>query len=323
MEKYLGLIIFLLIFAAVLTATSFGLRLLEANRKKKVQNLLRTASGEDAPDPNLLVKTPEQQRTPLIPFLAELPIYKHLESTLAQGAVEWSPVALMAMMAVGAAAGIVLGYQVGIPVFRESFMAGLALFLGALPYVWVRYKRMKRLRKFEDQFPEALDFLARSMRAGHAFTVSLEMMAAESPDPVGIEFRRLFHEQNLGSPLPVAMRNLAERVPLLDVRFFVSAVLLQRETGGNLAEILTKLGYLIRERFRLKGQVRAVSAHGRMTALVLTVMPFITGALLMLIAPSYLKSMAADPDGKYIIIGAFLNMLLGYWWMKVIINIKV
>ncbi len=321
MYKYLGLIIFLLIFATMLAATSFALKFVEASRKKKVHGLLKSASGEDAPDPHILVNTGEKPGAPA--FLSQLPVYKHLESTLAQGAVNLSPAALMAMMAIGVIAGAFLGFRVAIPVFREFTMAGLALLLGALPYVWVRHKRTKRLRKFEEQFPEALDFLARSMRAGHAFSVSLEMMAAESPDPVGIEFRRLFHEQNLGSPLPAAMRNLAERVPLLDVRFFVSAVLMQRETGGNLAEILTKLGYLIRERFRLKGQVRAVSAHGRMTALVLSMMPFVTAGLLTLIAPSYLSSMAADSDGKYLIVGAVVNMLLGYWWMKVIINIKV
>jgi tight adherence protein B len=176
---------------------------------------------------------------------------------------------------------------------------------------------------FEEQFPEALDFLSRSMRAGHAFSVSLEMMADESPEPLGIEFRQVFNEQNLGAPIDVALKNLATRVPLLDVRFFVSAVLLQRETGGNLAEILGQLSKVIRERFQLKGKVKAVSAHGRITALILCVMPLITMMLLSVIAPTYLASMAGDYHGKLLIVGAICGQILGYLWMRKIVNIKV
>jgi tight adherence protein B len=143
-----------------------------------------------------------------------------------------------------------------------------ALTFGVLHYVFVRKKRAKRLDQLEEQFPEALDFLARSMRAGHAFSISLEMIGEELPDPLGQEFRTLFNEQNLGAPLDVALRNFTNRVPLLDCRFFTSSVLLQKQTGGNLSEILARLAYVIRERFRLKGQVKAASAHGRMTATI-------------------------------------------------------
>ena len=154
--------------------------------------------------------------------------------------------------------------------------------LGSLPYFYLRIKRAKRIAAFEEQLPEALDFLARSMRAGHAFSISLEMLGQESPDPLGQEFRVLFNEQNLGAPIDVALANFAGRVPLLDVRLFVSSVLLQRQTGGNLSEILIRLAYLIRERFQLKRQVKAASAHGRMTAAMLTILP-----LVMMIAPAY------------------------------------
>ena len=133
----------------------------------------------------------------------------------------------------------------------------LALTLGSLPYLYVKHKRKKRLWRLEEQFPEALDFLARSMRAGHAFSISLEMLGEELEDPLGMEFRALFNEQNLGAPLDIALRNFGERVPLLDARFFTSSVLLQKQTGGNLSEILSRLAYVIRERFRLKGQVKA------------------------------------------------------------------
>jgi tight adherence protein B len=200
---------------------------------------------------------------------------------------------------------------------------GLGVAFAALPLLYVNFKRNQRMRAFEEQFPEALDFLARSMRAGHAFSVSLEMMGEETPDPLGQEFRVLFNEQNLGAPLDVALKNLAVRVPLLDVRFFVSSVMLQRQTGGNLSEILSRLAYVIRERFRLKGQVRAASAHGRITAAILTAMPMVVAVAMMFVAPDYLPAMAKDPDGKWLLLGAVLAQLIGYYCMKRIIDIKV
>jgi tight adherence protein B len=192
-----------------------------------------------------------------------------------------------------------------------------------IPYLFVLKKRSSRFNQFEEQFPDALDFLARSMRAGHAFSISLEMLSEESPEPLGLEFRTLFNELNLGAPLDSALTNLTERMPLIDVRFFASSVMLQKQTGGNLSEILMRLAYVIRERFRLKGQVKAVSAHGRMTAIILTVMPIVTMLALLLVAPGYLQSMAADQDGKYLIIAAITAQFLGYYFIQRIIKIKV
>jgi len=193
----------------------------------------------------------------------------------------------------------------------------------SLPYLFVRFKRNRRFAMFEEQFPEALDFLARSMRAGHAFSVSLEMLGNESPDPIGQEFRTLFNEQNLGAPLDVAFANMLRRYPLVDVRFFVSSVMLQKQTGGNLSEILVRLSYVIRERFRLKGQVKAASAHGRLTATILTVMPICLMFAMFFVAPGYLQGMANDPDGKYLILAALVAQLLGYYFIRKIIRIKV
>jgi tight adherence protein B len=199
----------------------------------------------------------------------------------------------------------------------------LALFFGSIPYLVVRAKRKKRLATLEEQFPESLDFLARSMRAGHAFSISLEMLGEEMADPLGQEFRALFNEQNLGAPIDIALRNFTTRVPLLDVRFFTSSVLLQKQTGGNLSEILSRLAYVIRERFRLKGQVKAASAHGRLTATILTLLPVGTMLALLFVAPGYLQGMAEDPDGKYMIGGAIGAQILGNFFIKKIINIKV
>jgi tight adherence protein B len=161
------------------------------------------------------------------------------------------------------------------------------------------------------------------MRAGHAFSISMDMLGQELEDPLGQEFRGLFNEQNLGAPLDIALRNFAVRVPLLDARFFTTSVLLQKQTGGNLSEILTRLAYIIRERFRLRGQVKAASAHGRMTAGILTVLPIATMVGLLLVAPGYLQGMAADPDGKKLIGGAIVAQVLGRFFITRIIDIKV
>jgi len=149
------------------------------------------------------------------------------------------------------------------------------------------------------------------------------MLGQELEDPLGQEFRGLFNEQNLGAPIDVALRNFATRVPLMDARFFTTSVLLQKQTGGNLSEILARLAYIIRERFRLRGQVKAASAHGRLTATILTVLPIATMVGMMLVAPSYLQGMAATEDGKKLIAGAIIAQVLGKYFINKIIAIKV
>ncbi len=317
-------VIFIFLFALVLLIVSAGLRYLEAERKRKVTSLLRTATGETPlPDARILSEAAEEEGPGIGTTLSQLPVLKGLQRQIWQAGLDWPALQLVGISVACAFAGGLLGFLVRAELFREAAVATLACVLGALPYVLVRFKRRKRLREFEEQFPEALDFLARSLRAGHAFSVSLEMLGEETPEPLAGEFRRVFHEQNLGSPIEDALSNLAERVPLLDVRFFVSAVLLQRETGGNLAEILNKLSYIIRERFRLKGQVRAASAHGRLTAAVLTALPLVTAVALLVIAPGYLNVMAREREGRYMILGAIAGQALGYYFIRRIVNIKV
>jgi tight adherence protein B len=189
--------------------------------------------------------------------------------------------------------------------------------------MYVRRKRNKRLDEMEAQLPDALDFLARSMRAGHAFTISLEMVGEEIHEPLGQEFRALFNEQNLGASLDRSLANFGKRVPLADVRFFSSAVLLQRQTGGNLGEVLGRLSHIIRERFRLKGQVKATSAHGRLTATILTVLPLATLAGLLMLSPGYLSPLMTDPVGRKLVIAGVVCQVLGNFVIRKIIKIKV
>lgn len=242
-----------------------------------------------------------------------------MQQQIQQAGLNWTSNQLLTAMALMAIPGLGLGMLLSGPV---AAIGGGVLF-ASLPYVFVRKKRTKRLDALEAQFPEALDFMARSMRAGHAFSISLEMVGEELPDPLGQEFRALFNEQNLGAPLDLALQNFNNRVPLLDCRFFTSSVLLQKQTGGNLSEILSRLAYVIRERFRLKGQVKAASAHGRLTATILTLLPIGTMLALLVVAPGYLQGMAADSDGKKMIGGAIIAQVLGNFFIKKIINIKV
>jgi tight adherence protein B len=237
--------------------------------------------------------------------------------------LEWRPEIVLLSMASLAFLGVLIGSRVRVLIFPELSAAGLALILGWLPYLFIARKRDKRLAEFESQFPDTLDFIARAVSAGHALSVSLELLSNDAPEPTRTEFRRVFTEHNLGASLDAALKGLVQRVPLVDVRFFVSAVLLQRETGGNLSEILGNLGDVIRDRFMLKGRVRAASAHGRMTALALTLIPIVLLIMLSIIRPDYLAPLREDRDGRIMALGAIVGQIAGYLAMKRIINIKV
>ena len=316
-------IIFLILFAIVLVAISLGHRFVETQSKKRVGAILQAASGErqDQAETSILIDSSKED--PLKALLAQSDLPERISGVIQQAGLSWTVTHLVMLMLIGGIVGGVLGWVIQPLGFQFLSALALAFFLGGAPYFYLKYKRKKRMSEFETQLPEALDFLARSMRAGHAFSISLEMLGSESPDPIGQEFRTLFNEQNLGAPIEVALANFGRRVPLLDVRLFISSVMLQRQTGGNLSEILMRLGYIIRERFKLRGQVRAASAHGRLTSIILTVLPLFLVAGLMVIAPGYLQDLAKDPDGKWMIGGAIAGQILAYFIMKKIIDIKV
>jgi len=315
---------FVVVFVLVLLAVSVGMKFFDARRKKQVGDMLKTAAGEPVTTvANLLKEAEADKPTGLKRAVQSLQFSRHAQQQIQQAGMNWSASRLLMAMGLMAIPGLGIGALAPFLLNGPVTAIALAGTLSAMPYLYVRHKRTKRLARFEEQFPEALDFLSRSMRAGHAFTISLEMLGEELPNPLGQEFRTLFNEHNLGAPLDVALRNFNERVPSLDARFFTSSVLLQKQTGGNLSEILTRLAYVIRERFRLKGQVKAASAHGRLTATVLTVLPIATMLGMMVVAPSYLRSMAADSDGKWLIGGAIFAQVLGNFFIKKIINIKV
>lgn len=239
---------------------------------------------------------------------------------LEQAGMRWAPARLVHTCILGFMAGFILGWLL---TSMLLVAIGVGLVASCAPFVFIWRKRKARLHRFEEIFPDALEFVSRSMRAGHAFSVSLEMIHREFQEPVAGEFRRTFEEHNLGLPIEVALQKLAKRVPSLDVHFFVSAVLLQKRTGGNLAEILDKLAYVIRERFKLRGRIRAVSAHGKMTATALSAIPAAVGVLMFYTNPDYVKFFFKDDVGEIMLGAAVTLQLIGYLVMKKIVNIEV
>jgi tight adherence protein B len=205
--------------------------------------------------------------------------------------------------------------------FQIPLIIGIAV--GAIPFGIVAWMRNRRLRKFEEHFPEALDLLGRAVRAGHAFTTGLEMIAKDSPEPIAGEFRTTFEEQNFGLPLRDAMLNLAERVPLVDVRFFITALLIQKETGGNLAEILDGLAHVIRDRFRIYRDVHTRTAQGRLTAVILIALPVVMFLVLRVVNRDYVQVLFDDPLGPTILAVTAGMQIVGSIILWKIINIEV
>ncbi len=317
------LLLFLAVFVVVALVLAFGSNLVESQKKKKVTEMLQTAVGDQQRTETKVLLEPEGEEDPLARFLSRFNFAKNMERMIEQAGQTQSVHAVLFQMLIAAVVGALLALRFPVLISPTATAVAFGLAAGMIPYLVVRRARAQRMHAIEEQFPEALDFLARAMRAGHAFSIALEMLSEETAPPLGQEFRKVYNEHNLGLPIETALGNLTARIPLLDVSFFVSAVLLQRETGGNLSEILTNLAHVIRERFKLKGQVKAASAHGRITGTILTLMPVVLMFGLMVVAPGYLQGMAMDPDGRKMIAGVLIGQLLGHYFIRRIVNIKV
>jgi tight adherence protein B len=279
------------------------------------------ADGAEVTDGAALVK---QRHAGPLPALDRIVSETTRGSALAywveQSGVQISISALL-LIAMGCAAigGLIvasaLRMGVGWPI---GAMAGFSM-----PFLFLRVKRTRRMRAFEEAFPEALDLVARALKAGHAFATGLKMVADEMPDPVGTEFRKTFDEQNFGLPLKDALANLTVRMPSIDVRFFSTAVLIQRETGGNLSEILENLAHVVRERFKILRQVRVYTAHGRLTGYVLLALPAFLGIALMFINPEHMQLLFQERIGHMMLGATVIMQTIGYFWIKQVVKIEV
>lgn len=246
--------------------------------------------------------------------------YLNLRKMFEQADVSLTVSKFLLMCVVSGTVGFVAPTLCGLPVKFAPLVA--AMFI-TMPFLWLMMKRKSRLKKFAAQLPEALELVSRALRAGHSLAAGMNLVANEMAPPIATEFNRTFEEQNLGMPMEEALENLADRVPNLDLKFFVTAVVLQRQTGGDLAEILDKIGRLIRERFKIWGQVQALTGEGRLSGIVLLALPPVLFLTVYQMNPDYLMLLFTDELGKKMLVGGVLMQLFGAIAIRKIINIRV
>ena len=247
------------------------------------------------------------------------PTFLNMSKMIEQADANFKPSTLFG---VGLLAGAVTGVAVGLMVnLYVAPVVALAAF--SAPFLWLLMKRKKRLNAFANQLPEAMELVARALRAGHSLSAGLHVVAEEMPLPVSKEFGRVYEEQNLGITVDEALKSLCDRVPNLDLKFFATSVIIQRQTGGDLAEILDRIGHVIRERFKILGQVKALTAEGRLSGVVLIALPIGLFFLMLTMKPDYEKLLWEDPLGVKMSIGALVAMLIGAFVIKKIVDIKV
>lgn len=283
----------------------------------------RLAKGMDGGQPNPALLKPRERMSDVDLFDRLLAssgrALDPLRRTIEQSGLKVTPGTIILASACTAA----LAYALVWHFLHLALVAAVVAALAAcLPFAYVRHVRTKRMLKFEEQFPEAIDLLARALRAGHALTTGLSMVAEELPEPIGPEFKLLYDQQNFGMPMPQALREFAARVPSLDARFFVTAVLTQREAGGNLSEVLDNLSKIIRERFKVKRQVRVISAHGRITGWCLSILPTGLALFFLFMNPEKYGTFARDPLGMQMIAGALFLQVIGVLIIRKIVNIE-
>jgi tight adherence protein B len=313
---FLGVMVIFLVFWLLLGGAST--QEVVRQRMESVQNAeRRTDSGLDLQ----LIRDEALSGVPLLNrLMMRLSWSGRLQSMIIQSGLKTRPGKILLISGVaGVATYLVVGWVLG-----ESSMAAIAALVAlAAPFAVVAIKRQRRLTQFERAFPEALDLLGRAVRAGHAFTTGIEMVASESAEPVAGEFRATFEEQNFGLPLRDALLNMAQRVPLVDVRFFATALLVQKETGGNLAEILDELARVMRERFRIHREVQVKTAQGRLTATILIALPIVMLIVMKAVNPGYVDVLFTDPVGPKILAGAVLLQIIGSVILWKIVHIDV
>ena len=317
------LLAFVIGVGLVLALAHLGSRVPAMLARRKLDSRLQEISSTDSPDDAAkdLVKTSNQGPLPgLDRAFGRTARGSALTSWIEQSGTRAS---LSAVLIVSVVLGF-LGALTGTVFLRTNWVMPVGFFVGAsMPFLFLRVKRVRRLRTFEEQFPEALDLISRALKAGHAFATGLKMVADEMPEPVGPEFRKTFDEQNFGLPLKDALENLTIRIPVIDVRFFATAVLIQRETGGNLSEILENLAHVVRERFKILRQVRVYTAHGRLTGYVLLALPAVLSIALMFINPEHMNLLFRERMGQMMLVAALVMQTMGFLWIKQIVKIEV
>jgi tight adherence protein B len=253
-------------------------------------------------------------------FAVSLPQLRDLDHVIKQGGLTWT-LQKFFLLSLGIAAALGLGAWV---IFGFGLvMAAVAGVGAALPFLYVRRKRKQRLGMFEEQLPEAVDLVGRAIRAGHPLGAGLRMVAEEMHDPIRTEFRQVFEEQRFGLAFEEALFGMADRVPLIDVRILVTAILIQREVGGNLAEILDKLSHIIRVRFQIRRQLLTYTAEARMSMWTLMGLPPAVALIMFFMNPSYIMTLFQEPAGHFMIYAALVMQFMGFLWIRKIVDIEI
>ena len=318
-----ALIAFLAVALATVSLVFLWEWLQENQRKRGMMDHLRSLASEPLAglgQSSSVFRSAVMQSPWLRPIVSHFPRLRDAELLLQQAGVSWS-LQTFFIVSVGMAVGLGSMMLIG---SRSMLMALPATVVGGmLPSMYVRHRRTQRLNAFEEFLPESIDLVGRALRAGHPLSAGFKMAADDGPEPVAGEFRRIFEEQRFGLPLQDSLLGMADRINLVDVRILVTAILIQREVGGNLAEILDNLSTVVRERFTIRRQVRVYTAQGRMTGYLLSALPLIIFAILYTINGKYMSILFTDPVGK-ILVGIALSMqLIGFIWIRKIIKIEI
>src|SRR5438105_975284 len=316
------LIVTALAFLAVTAVVGALMFVFAGNNSVKTSDRLETLTGkrkkEDA-SANILRKTAfEQDKKSLLRMLT--PNLPSLQKIFVQADCHIAPSTLAGAGMVLALLGMTATWLAGA---KWYFLPLVGLIMFSIPLAWLFNKRRARLKKFGSQLSDALELVARALRAGHSLAAGMHVVAEEMPSPIAEEFGRVYEEQNLGIPIEDSMKAMCERVPNLDLRFFVTSVGIQRQTGGDLAEILDKIGYVIRERYRILGQVKALTAEGRLSGVVLIGLPFALFVLMLHMRPDYVSTLWTHPLGIKMSVGGLIMQILGAIVIKKIVDIKV
>ncbi len=318
----IAFMVFVFVAAAVVTGGVFFVtRLPESRQRRQLELRLQEVSRpEEAPDQSVVVRQHDGPLPSFEKLIGRTNAGSRLSRLIEQAGVNTTPSALLlASLACAAVAALAAYVFLRIPLAQFVMVP-----LGAsLPVLWLLQRRSSRLKAFEEQFPDALDLISRSLRAGHAFQAAIGMAADELTPPAAPEFKKVFDQQNFGLPLRDALNSLTERVPLLDVKFFVTAVAIQRDTGGNLAEILDNLAHVVRERFKIQRQVRVHTAHGRITGFVLLALPAFLAVALSFINREHMRPLFEEPMGRTLILTTIIMQLIGFVWIRSVIKIEV
>jgi tight adherence protein B len=292
----------------------------EAKRLERRMRALSAGGSEDG-EASILKRRLLAESTPVQQLILSLPRIRELDRLLQQAGSNSSVGSFVLLTFVFGVGGFFLASL--IPLLHWGFAALIAVAAGMLPLLYVVRKRAKRMFKIIQQLPDALDLISRALKAGHAFPSGLQMVGEETQEPVAGEFRIVHDEINFGVSVPAALTNLANRVPRPDMRHFVIAVLIQRETGGNLTELLANISTLIRERMKLLLKVQVLSAEGRLSAWILCILPFVVAGLINVFNPRFMSVLWTDPLGLKLIYAAVIFMGIGALWMRKIIRIRV